>query len=79
MNDEVMEAITLIMQLHRVQWSIGGKPTYPTTEDIKKVLDRLSEIVYDEGQQAETGGIIVRKDSDRKQVYLYIGEYNDNN
>lgn len=63
------------------RWSIGGELAKPTYQDVLTVLDRLVAMVYDgeEGQEAQTGGIIVRKQYGCLDVYTHIGEIDDTN
>ena len=58
------------------RWKVDGKFVEPTEDDIGKVLDRLAEAVYDgeENTQAQTGGILVKKQDGHVDVYLHLGE-----
>lgn len=55
-----------------------GNLNYPTTKGVEKVLDSLLDTLYDgQGQQAESGGILVQNWYGHFDVYIRIGEIKD--
>lgn len=61
-------------------WRVGGELIVPSEDDIAKTLDRMKEVLYTEpdGTQMELGRLIMRKDAEGYEVYVYLGDYAPN-
>lgn len=79
MNDSLVEDVLFLLRKQGAEWKVGGELRSPTKDDVRRTLDRLYLAVYDgeEQTQASTGGILVKKEYGRIDVYTYIGELND--
>jgi hypothetical protein len=62
------------------QWRIEGELIYPTFDDVQQLLtamvDDLKKSDYD---SIESGGILVKKDGYKIDVYVHMGELNEDN
>ena len=61
-------------------WKIGGELQVPSPEDVKIALDRAKEVLYGEdvsdGAALFVGGMIIKRDGTHLDVYLHIGDIN---
>ena len=76
----MIERLQKLFSEYNYQWNISGELKVPTQDDIKLTLDRTVERLYTEptGTQLEVGRLIVRKMDEGHEVYLHMGDYNDN-
>lgn len=58
-------------------WAVGGVPHKVTEDDVLKVLDEAAAVLYDSpiDTRLETGGLIIDKQSDGFDVFVYVGRY----
>lgn len=74
------EAATFFL-IHDRKWSIGGELVNPSPEDIQITLDRAHELLYGEdmndGAALSVGGMIIKRDGKHLDIYLHLGDYND--
>lgn len=56
------------------RWYFDGVLKNPTAEDLRQAIDRLGKELYDDGQQAELGHLIVQRNGRHLDVYLHVGE-----
>lgn len=78
-DDLMLQRLERILVTTGQKWKqVDGTSEYPTKESVKKVLDNLVSTLYDgEGQQAESGGLLVQNWYGHYDVYIRIGEIND--
>lgn len=59
------------------EWKIGDSLQVPTEDDVRRVLDKAVETLYDRdvGTRLETGGLIIEKREHGFEVYCYLGNY----
>lgn len=77
---EIMEYIYTILSNQGRQWKIDGELTYPTFEDMEgltlAMIKDVKETSYD---SIESGGILVRKDGTKIDVFVHLGEIDEKN
>lgn len=58
-------------------WSVGGKATTPTEDDVRKALDEAARVLYNEevGTSLLVGGLNIVKHKAGYDVYVYVGDY----
>ena len=64
---------------HRIEHMWKSERLYfvPSEDDVRKVLDKAAETLYDEpiGTQLQTGGLIIEKAPKGYDVYVFTGNY----
>jgi hypothetical protein len=61
------------------KWKIDGRLSYPTFDDVDRLLNLIVQDVRKLGYDSiESGGIMVRKDGHKIDVYVHVGELNEN-
>lgn len=75
-KQELIDEILVNFYSHNIRWRVNGHLQEPSEDDVRRVLDRLRDAVYDgvDQTQAGTGGILVKNDDGHLDVYLHIGE-----
>lgn len=58
------------------KWKIGPTRRKPTKREIELLLERLSYAIQ-EGQQIEAGRVLMRYEGGHKDVFIMIGEYDE--
>lgn len=62
------------------RWKIDGRLAEPTVDDVERLVRLMSDDVrkldYD---SIESGGILVKKDGDKIDVYVHVGELDEDN
>lgn len=78
---ELANNIHSIFVRHGYQWTINGTLTTPSVEDIKDLLDKLGAIMDDDptATTIETGRLLVRTNNEHRDVYVHVGDYNEEN
>lgn len=73
--DEILEVFT--KRGYKWKFKDGIRP--PDKEDIQGVIDAATETLYAEPNdtQVELGKIIVKKVNDHLDVYVFVGDLND--
>lgn len=78
--DKIISTIRSAFMANRWTWTIDGEPKEPTRDDIKDLLEQaLSALEGTDSPAAsiEIGRLIVKKDADHRDVYLWIGDLTD--
>lgn len=82
--NELCEQIATFFLLNDRTWTIDNEERIPTEEDVKLCLAKVAETLRQETTSVGTtcqmviGGMIVKLIDDKFDVYLYLGEYSDN-
>lgn len=77
MREQLITDLAANLYMNNVQWSRDGVKFTPTKEDVRQVVDELYTLVYadtDGSTTALKGGIMVTRDGEHIDVYLYMGE-----
>lgn len=62
------------------QWKIDGRLVYPTFDDVDRLLTAMVKDVREQGYDSiESGGILVKRDGSKIDVYVHVGELNEAN
>lgn len=73
-------AFNVIAQHTRRQWKIDGRLAHPTFDDVQRLLSLMIDDVRNTGYDSiESGGIMVKRDGHKIDVYVHIGELNEDN
>lgn len=69
-----------ILEVRDHKWATDKGLVNPNEEQVQQALDMLAGHLYDEGNQlsqVSLGGILMVKDANHIDVYVYIGEHDD--
>lgn len=62
---------------HRT-WKIDGRLTQPTHEDVTRLVRAMIEDLNKQGYDSiESGGILVKHDGNMIDVYVHVGEFDE--
>lgn len=62
------------------QWKIDGRLVYPTFDDVGRLLTAMVKDVRERGYDSiESGGILVKRDGSKIDVYVHVGELDETN
>lgn len=62
------------------QWRIDGQLTYPTFDDVGRLLAAMVKDIREQGYDSiESGGILVKRDGNKVDVYVHVGEIDATN
>lgn len=79
-----MEAIQVAHYIHDIlsesgrKWKIDGKLAEPTFDDVERLVRLMFDDVRNLGYDSiESGGILIKKDGHRIDVYVHLGELHE--
>lgn len=63
---------------HR-NWKIDGRLTRPTHDDVTRLVMAMIEDLNKQGYDSiESGGILVKRDGNMIDIYVHVGEFDEN-
>ena len=75
LSDSVFE---IISQYTDRKWKIDGNLLYPTFDDVDRLLGLMAkELEAKDYDSIESGGILIKRDRDKLDVYVHLGELNE--
>lgn len=71
--------VEAIMKEHTGRkWKIDGRLAEPTPDDIEKLIDAMVKDIKKHGYDSiESGGILIKRDRDKIDLYVHIGELHE--
>lgn len=79
---ELQEATQLIHSLLTVnerRWKIDGRLAEPTLDDVERLISLMIEDVRNLNYDSiESGGILIKRDGHKTDVYVHLGELDEN-
>jgi len=71
------DAFNIISGYTGRSWMIDGRLSRPTQDDVSRLLAAMLRDMHNQGYDLiESGGILVKRDGDRVDVYVHAGEIN---
>lgn len=73
----IYELISDVLSKIGHMWKLNTGYIQPDEDDVRKLLDEAATKLYDgePGDRLEAGGLIIEKDRDGYDVYVYVGRY----
>lgn len=69
------DAFNIIAQYTKRQWKIDGRLAHPSFDDVSRLMSMMIDDVQKTGYDSiESGGIMIKKDGNKIDVYVHIGE-----
>lgn len=60
------------------RWKIDGKLAEPTLDDVERLVRLMCDDVHNLGYDSiESGGILIKKDGHKTDVYVHLGEIHE--
>lgn len=75
--------IVKFMREHGYKWKINDQLVIPSVTDVKMLLDRFRSALFAEDSTDDatiimtTGRLIVKRDGNHMDVYIYLGDANE--
>ena len=74
------DVFNIIAQYTKRQWKIDGRLAHPNSDDVYRLMSMMLEDIRNTGYNCiESGGIMVKRDGHKIDVYVHIGELDENN
>lgn len=62
------------------KWKIDGRLAFPNFDDVDRLIEAMvNDMRTTDYDSIESGGILVKRDGDKIDVYVHLGEANENN
>jgi len=77
--DPIEDELEEIFMRHEYKWLIDGKQQLPNAKDLRLAIDQVKVLLYAEKDplvSAELGRLIIKREHDNFDVYVYIGTDN---
>ena len=77
--DPIEDELEEVFMRHEHTWTIDGEQKLPNAKDIRITIDQMKALLYDEEEprvSGEVGGLIIKRENDNFDVYVYIGTDN---
>lgn len=72
------DVFSVMSQYTNRKWKIDGDLVYPNFDDVQKLIEAMvNDIRTTSYDSIESGGILVKKDGDKIDVYVHIGELDE--
>lgn len=78
-NMGISDDVFSVMSQHtNRKWKIDGDLVYPNFDDVQRLIEAMANDIRTAGYDSiESGGILVKKDGDKIDVYVHIGELDE--
>lgn len=78
-NVNLLEDLEEQFKVRDFKYRVNGELITPNKDDLSKILAELRRLLENEpdGTQVSLGRLIMKKQSDHNDVFLFLGEYND--
>jgi hypothetical protein len=77
MMDSIEDELEEVFMRHENKWLIDGEMRLPNAKDIRITIDQMKILLYAEKEprvSGEVGGLIIKREYDNFDVYVYIGD-----
>lgn len=72
----MLDYIAQLFSVQERKWKIGGELKEPSRDDIAAVINKIITMT-DDGLQIELGGLLVKNEGGRKELYVYLGDVDE--
>ncbi len=69
------DVFNIMCQYTGRQWKIDGRMAHPTFDDVDRLIAAMVKDIGEQGYDSiESGGILVKRDGSKVDVYVHVGE-----